>query len=108
MRFGSAPPRVRNAVKSVLAGPGVTRTKVIAAVVRLIDIALLRLRGIRSRAKAIVDAADEASEILANTRTAARSSYIHPSIIKAYKEGKLNGSSHEAACAMDLVRLKAR
>jgi DNA topoisomerase IB len=29
----------------------------------------------RSRAKAIVDAADEASEILANTRTVARSSY---------------------------------
>jgi DNA topoisomerase I len=40
----------------------------------------------RLRAKAIVDAADEASEILANTRTVARSSYIHSSIIEAYKK----------------------
>ena len=201
LRFGSALPRVRSAVKAALAGSGVTRTKVIAAVVRLIDVALLRLgydeyarerggRGAatllkkdvavegdkivvefkgkggkqikqevedrslarvvqnltalrgwewnrkrpitarevnsfiakaagtdisakdfrtfrasaaalasltkrnghdskRSRAKAIVDAADEASEILANTRTVARSSYIHSSIIEAYQEGKL-------------------
>ena len=208
LRFGSALPRVRSAVKAALAGSGVTRTKVIAAVVRLIDVALLRpgyeeyagehagrgaatllkkdvevegdkivvefkgkggkqikqevedrslarvvqkltaLRGSRlfnapdangtkrpitarevnsfiakaagtdisakdfrtfrasaaalasltkrngheskqARAKAIVDAADEASEILANTRTVARSSYIHSSIIEAYKEGKL-------------------
>ena len=205
LRFGSALPRVRSAVKAALAGSGVTRTKVIAAVVRLIDVALLRpgyeeyarerggrgaatllkkdvavegdkvvvefkgkagkqikqevedrslarvvrkltsLRGPRlfnapagngtkrpitvreafitqaagkeisakdfrtfrasaaalasltkgnghdskrARAKAIVDAADEASEILANTRTVARSSYIHSSIIEAYKEGK--------------------
>jgi DNA topoisomerase I len=43
----------------------------------------------RARAKAIIDAADEASEILANTRTVARSSYIHSSIIEAYQEGKL-------------------
>jgi DNA topoisomerase-1 len=42
LRFGSALPRVRNAVKAALAGSGVTRTKVIAAVVRLIDVALLR------------------------------------------------------------------
>jgi len=46
----------------------------------------------QSRAKAIVEAVDEASEILANTRTVARSSYIHPSIIDAYKQGKLKGS----------------
>ena len=208
LRFGSALPRVRSAVKTALASSGVTRTKVIAAVVRLIDVALLRpgfdeyarerggrgaatllkkdvavegdkivvefkgkggkqikqevedrslsrvvrtlsaLRGRRlfnapdgngtkrpitarevnsfiakaagtaisakdfrtfrasaaalasltkrsghdskrSRAKAIVDAADEASEILANTRTVARSSYIHSSIIEAYQKGKL-------------------
>ena len=42
LRFGSALPRVRSAVKAALAGSGVTRTKVIAAVVRLIDVALLR------------------------------------------------------------------
>ena len=42
LRFGSALPRVRRAVKAAFAGSGVTRTKVIAAVVRLIDRALLR------------------------------------------------------------------
>ena len=42
LRFGSALPRVRSAVKAALAGSSVTRTKVIAAVVRLIDVALLR------------------------------------------------------------------
>ena len=35
-------PRLRRAVKAAFAGSGVTRTKVIAAVVRLIDVALLR------------------------------------------------------------------
>ena len=39
LRFGSALPRVRSAVKAAFAGSGVTRTKVIAAVVRLIDVA---------------------------------------------------------------------
>jgi DNA topoisomerase IB len=39
------------------------------------------------RKQAIVQAADKASEILANTRIVARSSYIHPSVIKAYESG---------------------
>ena len=42
LRFGSALPRLRRAVKAAFAGSEVTRTKVIAAVVRLIDLALLR------------------------------------------------------------------
>ena len=42
LRFGSALPRVRSAVKAALANSSLTRTKVIAAVVRLIDVALLR------------------------------------------------------------------
>jgi DNA topoisomerase-1 len=37
--------------------------------------------------QAIVQAADKASEILVNT-----SSYIHPSVIKAYEKGKLEAS----------------
>src|SRR5688572_3660561 len=41
-RFGAALPRIRNAVRSALAAPGLSRDKVIAAVVRLIDRALLR------------------------------------------------------------------
>jgi DNA topoisomerase I len=42
--------------------------------------------------QAIVEAADRASEILVNTRSVARSSYIHPSVIKAYERGKLDAS----------------
>jgi DNA topoisomerase-1 len=226
LRFGSALPRVRSAVKAALAGSGVTRTKVIAAVVRLIDAALLRpgheeyararggrgaatllkkdiavegdkivvefegkggkqikqkvqdralarvvrnltaLRGARlfnapdgngtkrpitarevnsfiaqaagteisardfrtfrasaaalasltkrnghdskrSRAKAIVDAADEASEILANTRAVARSSYIHSSIIEAYNEGKLKESLFRGRLRNGLTKIES-
>lgn len=44
------------------------------------------------RKQAIVQAADKASETLANTRSVARSSYIHPSVIEAYEGGKLEGS----------------
>ena len=40
------------------------------------------------RKKAIVAAADEAT-ILVNTRSVARASYIHPSVIEAYEAGKL-------------------
>ena len=42
LSFGSALPKLRRAVKTAFAGSEVTRTKVIAAVVRLIDLALLR------------------------------------------------------------------
>jgi DNA topoisomerase I len=211
LRLGSALPRVRGAVRKALSGPRLTRHKVVAAVVRLIDLALLRpgneeyaqARGSRGastllksdvviegdkvvlefegkggkpvkrevtdrslarvakrlstlkgqrlfsapddngrprpitarevntflaeasgtdvtakdfrtfrasaealailaeqdghetetlRRQAIVRAADRASEILVNTRTVARSSYIHPSVIKAYESGKLEAS----------------
>ena len=44
------------------------------------------------RRQALVQAADKASEILVNTRSVARSSYIHPSVIKAYESGKLEAS----------------
>ena len=39
--------------------------------------------------QAIIQAADKASEILVNTRSVARSSYIHPSVIKAFENGKI-------------------
>ena len=42
--------------------------------------------------KAVIEAADEASKVLANTRAVARSSYIHPAVIKAYEAGKLETS----------------
>jgi DNA topoisomerase I len=44
------------------------------------------------RKQAIVQAATQASKILANTRGVARSSYIHPSVIEAYESGKLETS----------------
>ena len=47
---------------------------------------------VASRKKTIAQAADRASETLANTRTVARSSYIHPAVIKAYQAGKLETS----------------
>jgi DNA topoisomerase I len=42
LRLGLALPRLRDAVRKALSGPELTRTKIIAAVVRLIDRALLR------------------------------------------------------------------
>src|SRR5215467_14067687 len=42
LRLGSALPQLRDAVRKALSNPELTRTKVIAAVVRLIDRALLR------------------------------------------------------------------
>jgi DNA topoisomerase I len=42
LRFGAALPRIRRAVLQALTRPGLTRTKAVAAVVRLIDSALLR------------------------------------------------------------------
>jgi len=42
--------------------------------------------------QAITQAADKVSEILVNTRSVSRSSYIHPSVIKAYENGKLEAS----------------
>jgi DNA topoisomerase-1 len=44
------------------------------------------------RKQAVVQAADKASEILVNTRSVARSSYIHPSVIKAFEDDKLEAS----------------
>jgi DNA topoisomerase-1 len=44
------------------------------------------------RKEAIIRAAERASEILVNTRTVARSSYIHPRVIRAYEKGKLKAS----------------
>jgi DNA topoisomerase-1 len=46
----------------------------------------------RLRKKAEIQAADEVSEVLANTRSVARSSYIHPAVIDAYRAGQLEAS----------------
>jgi len=46
----------------------------------------------RRRMQAVAQAAEKASEILVNTRSVARTSYIHPSVIEAYVKGKLDAS----------------
>jgi DNA topoisomerase-1 len=61
----------------------------------------------RLRKKAIVAAADEASKILANTRTVARSSYIHPSVIEAYEAGKLETSLLRGRMRKGLSRIES-
>ena len=49
-----------------------------------------KAKGLRKKAE--VKAADEVSEVLANTRAVARSSYIHPTVFDAYRAGKLGTS----------------
>jgi DNA topoisomerase-1 len=61
----------------------------------------------RLRKKAIVAAADEASKILVNTRTVARSSYIHPSVIEAYEAGKLESSLFRGRMRKGLSRIES-
>jgi len=59
------------------------------------------------RKKAIVAAADEASKILVNTRSVARSSYIHPSVIEAYEAGKLKTSVLRGRMRKGLSRIES-
>ena len=59
------------------------------------------------RKQAIVQAADKASEILANTRSVARSSYIHPSVIKAYESGKLKTSLFRGRMRAGLTKIES-
>ena len=58
-------------------------------------LALLAERGHvseKQRKQALVEVADKASKLLGNTRSVARSSYIHPSVIQAYENGTLQAS----------------
>jgi DNA topoisomerase I len=59
------------------------------------------------RKQAIIEAADKASEILVNTRTVARSSYIHASVIKAYESGKLETSLFRGRLRSGLNRIES-
>jgi DNA topoisomerase I len=61
----------------------------------------------RLRKKAIVKAADEASKVLANTRNVARSSYIHPAVIKAYETGRLETSLLKGRMRKGLNRIES-
>jgi len=59
------------------------------------------------RKQAIIEAADKASEILVNTRTVARLSYIHPSVIKAYASGKLEAALFRGRLRSGLNRIES-
>jgi len=59
------------------------------------------------RKKAIVTAADEVSEILVNTRSVARTSYIHPSVIEAYEAGRLETSLLRGRMRKGLSRIES-
>jgi DNA topoisomerase I len=59
------------------------------------------------RRQAVVQAADKASEILVNTRSIARSSYIHPSVIKAYENGKLEASLFRGRMRAGLSKIES-
>jgi DNA topoisomerase I len=61
----------------------------------------------RLKKQAIVEAADKASEILVNTRSVARSSYIHPSVIKAYESGKLDASHLRGGTRPGLTKVES-
>jgi DNA topoisomerase-1 len=58
------------------------------------------------RKKAIAEAADEASKILGNTRSVARSSYIHPRVIAAYESGKLKASAFRGRMRHGLTKIE--
>ena len=57
--------------------------------------------------QAIIPAADKASEILVNTRSVARSSYIHPSVIKAYEKGKIEASLFRGRLRRGLKKIES-
>ena len=61
----------------------------------------------RLRKKAVVEAADEPSKILANTRSVACSSYIHPTVIEAYEAGKLKASLLKGRMRKGLDRIES-
>jgi DNA topoisomerase I len=60
-----------------------------------------------AKKKALIEAADLASEQLANTRAVARSSYIHPKVIKAYAKGKLGASLLEGRARSGLTKIES-
>jgi DNA topoisomerase I len=55
----------------------------------------------------VVEAADAASEILVNTRSVAKSSYIHPTVINAYQAGKLKASLLKGRMRKGLDRIES-
>jgi DNA topoisomerase-1 len=63
--------------------------------------------GDEHRKKALIEAADEASKLLVNTRAVARSSYIHPTVIQAYESGKLKASLLRGGMRKGLDRIES-
>lgn len=57
--------------------------------------------------KAMIHVADKVSEDLANTRSVARSSYIHPRVLEAYRSGLLAGSLLKGRISHGLNRFES-
>jgi DNA topoisomerase-1 len=60
----------------------------------------------RARKQALIAAVDEASQMLVNTRSVARSSYIHPSVFKAYEAGRLEAKILSGRMRQGLTRVE--
>lgn len=56
--------------------------------------------------RALVEASDRASDLLLNTRAIARSSYILPSIVRAYETGRLKGVLLKGRIHSGLTRME--
>jgi DNA topoisomerase IB len=120
-----ATPALRRRVAADLAGPTLSRPKVIAAVVQLLERTLIRvgndeyarandsfglttMKNGHANAQArrnVLAAVDAVAGLLGNSRSVCRKCYIHPAIVDAYMDGELaldgRGSRSPSARALD-------
>src|SRR5437764_237715 len=114
--FARVLPLIRARVEEDLQRPGLTRERVLAAIVRLMELTLFRtwaathlaaeaLREFAQfdseseRKKAIVDVVKKVASHLGNTPAICRRCYIHPAVLDGYLEGRLLAALAERAKA---------
>jgi len=78
-----------------------------ASAVALVFLARQEHDDTEDRRAALVEASDRASRLLLNTRAIARSSYIHPKIIRAFEAGKLTDGLLKGRVHSGLTRIEA-
>src|SRR5439155_683428 len=112
--FGTVLPRIREVICRHLDGRGLTRDRVLAAAIRLIDLGFFRPGGEEyadengtfglavsepaagrdaARKRAIARVVQEVAGYLGNTPAVARASYIDPRIVELYEEGRTIASA---------------
>ena len=57
----------------------------------------------RARRQVINEAIDEAASLLGNTRTVCRNSYVHPSVLDAFNDGRLSKAANRSRRSIDLL-----